>query len=179
MAAPAIGLVGLGLVGQALAQRLLAAGFAVHGFDLREEPCATLQGLGGKPCDSVRAVGAACSCVLLAVFDSKDVVAVLEGEDGLLAAGHAVRTVIDCSTGTPELLQALAARLHARGIAFIEGPLSGSSQQIAAGEATQLLGGDAAAIANVAAVLDAISLQRVHVGAAGIAAKAKLATNLV
>jgi 3-hydroxyisobutyrate dehydrogenase-like beta-hydroxyacid dehydrogenase len=104
---------------------------------------------------------------------------VLETEDGLLSAGHVVHTVIDCSTGTPQALQALAARLQERGIAFIEGPLSGSSQQIAAGEATQLLGGEAQAIARHLPVFEAVARQRVHVGAAGMAAKAKLATNLV
>jgi 3-hydroxyisobutyrate dehydrogenase-like beta-hydroxyacid dehydrogenase len=177
--AQAIGLVGLGLVGQAVASRLLAAGFAVHGFDLREEARAALQTMGGTALPSVRAIGAAAPCVLLAVFDTKDVLSVLEQDDGLLAPGHAVRTVIDCSTGTPEALQALAARLRPRGIDFIEAPLSGSSQQIAAGEATQLLGGEAEAIAGSVAVFDAIARQRVHVGAAGMAAKAKLATNLV
>jgi 3-hydroxyisobutyrate dehydrogenase-like beta-hydroxyacid dehydrogenase len=177
--AQAIGLVGLGLVGQAVASRLLAAGFAVQGFDLREEARAALQTLGGTALPSVRAIGAAAPCVLLAVFDTKDVLSVLEQDDGLLAPGHAVRTVIDCSTGTPEVLQALAARLRPRGIDFIEAPLSGSSQQIAAGEATQLLGGEAKAIAGSVAVFDAIARQRVHVGAAGMAAKAKLATNLV
>jgi 3-hydroxyisobutyrate dehydrogenase-like beta-hydroxyacid dehydrogenase len=177
--AQAIGLVGLGLVGQAVASRLLAAGFAVHGFDLREEARAALQTMGGTALPSVRAIGAAAPCVLLAVFDTKDVLSVLEQDDGLLAPGHAVRTVIDCSTGTPEVLQALAARLRPRGIDFIEAPLSGSSQQIAAGEATQLLGGEAEAIAGSVAVFDAIARQRVHVGAAGMAAKAKLATNLV
>jgi len=90
-----------------------------------------------------------------------------------------LRTVIDCSTGDPEALEALAAQLRERGIEFIEGPLSGSSQQIAAGGATQLLGGDAQAIARNADVLEAIAPRRVHVGPAGMAAKAKLATNLV
>lgn len=180
MATPqAIGLVGLGLVGQAIAARLVAAGYAVHGFDLREEARNALQSLGGTALPSVRAVGAACPCVLLAVFDTSDVLSVLEQDEGLLAHGHAVQCVIDCSTGTPEALQALAARLHARGIDLLEAPLSGSSQQIAAGEATQLLGGDAAAIARWAPVLDAIARQRVHVGPAGMAARAKLATNLV
>jgi 3-hydroxyisobutyrate dehydrogenase-like beta-hydroxyacid dehydrogenase len=179
----AIGLIGLGLVGQALVQRLLAAGFTVHGFDLREEARAALNVLGGTAVESVAAIGASCPCVLLAVFDTKDVLTVL-GELGSLRepslrADHCVRTVIDCSTGNPEELQALAARLRERGIAFIEGPLSGSSQQIAAGEATQLLGGEAEAIARNAQVFDAIARQRVHVGAAGMAAKAKLATNLV
>jgi 3-hydroxyisobutyrate dehydrogenase-like beta-hydroxyacid dehydrogenase len=174
-----VGLVGLGLVGQALAQRLLAAGFVVHGFDLREEARNALAAAGGQPLAAAAEVGARCDCVLLAVFDSDDVVSVLEGPCGLLAPGHRVHTVIDCSTGTPEVLQALAARLRTQGIAFIEGPLSGSSQQIAAGEATQLVGGEADAIARTAQVLDAVACQRVHVGAAGMAAKAKLATNLV
>ncbi|MDB5859404.1 MAG: glxR, partial [Ramlibacter sp.] len=181
--APSIGLVGLGLVGQALAQRLLAAGFPVHGFDLRPEACSALNALGGTAVDCVAAIGANCTCVLLAVFDTKDVLQVLGQLGSLrepsLRAGHCVRTVIDCSTGDPEALQALAARLREREIDFIEGPLSGSSQQIAAGEATQLLGGEADAIARNVAVLDAVATRRVHVGAAGMAARAKLATNLV
>ena len=174
-----VGIVGLGLVGQALARRLLAAGLPVHGFDLRQEAREALQGLGGHAEASPQAVGAACSFVLLAVFDSNDVRAVLESDGGLLSPGHCVDTVIDCSTGTPEVLQGLAARLHARGIAFIEGPLSGSSQQIADGEATLLLGGDADAIARCTPLLAILARERIHVGPAGMAAKAKLATNLV
>lgn len=174
-----VGLVGLGLVGHALAQRLLAAGMAVVGFDLREEARDRLRALGGTPVASAAAVGAQCECVLLAVFDTSDVLAVLEGEGGLLSPAHAVLSVVDCSTGKPDELEPLAERLRDRGIAFIEAPLSGSSQQIAAGEATQLLGGQAQDIARCAGVLDAIARQRVHVGRAGMAARAKLATNLV
>jgi 3-hydroxyisobutyrate dehydrogenase-like beta-hydroxyacid dehydrogenase len=174
-----IGIVGLGLVGQALAARLLAAGFAVVGFDLRAPAREALAAAGGEALASVREVGARAECVVLAVFDSRDVLSVLEGADALLAQGHRVRSVIDCSTGDPQVLTALAARLAQRGIAFIEGPLSGSSQQIAAGEATQLLGGEADAIASCEPVLHALAARRIHVGAAGMAAKAKLATNLV
>jgi 3-hydroxyisobutyrate dehydrogenase-like beta-hydroxyacid dehydrogenase/NAD(P)-dependent dehydrogenase (short-subunit alcohol dehydrogenase family) len=81
--------------------------------------------------------------------------------------------------GHPDELEALAARLDARGITFIEAPLSGSSQQIAAGEATLLLGGEAGALQACEPVLSAISGKRIHVGGAGMGAKAKLATNLV
>jgi 3-hydroxyisobutyrate dehydrogenase-like beta-hydroxyacid dehydrogenase len=175
-AKPAVGIVGLGLVGQALAARLLAAGFEVTGYDLRPE---ARQAFGGVAATSVRDVGARAECVVLAVFDSKDVIDVVEGADGLLAGGSVVRSIIDCSTGDPALLAALAGRLARRGVAFIEGPLSGSSQQIAAGEATQLLGGESGAIADCDAVLQALASQRIHVGPAGSAATAKLATNLV
>jgi 3-hydroxyisobutyrate dehydrogenase-like beta-hydroxyacid dehydrogenase len=174
-----IGIVGLGLVGRAIAQRLLQAGHAVIGFDLQEPARAALQVLGGAAAASAQEVGQRASCVLLAVFETRDVLQVLEGAGALLAPGHRVRTVIDCSTGDPPLLQALAQRLAARDIALLEAPLSGSSQQIAGGEATQLLGGDASAIEACAAVLDAITAHRIHVGPAGMAARAKLATNLV
>ncbi|MCG2592506.1 NAD(P)-dependent oxidoreductase [Ramlibacter sp. XY19] len=171
-----VGLVGLGLVGQALAQRLLAAGFRVQGFDLREEARKALATVGGQAA-TVAEIAARCECVVLAVFDTRDVMGVV----GSLRepTPRKTRTIVDCSTGDPEALRELAAQLRDEGIAFIEGPLSGSSQQIAAGEATQLLGGEAEDIARNSEVLDAIAHKRVHVGPAGMAAKAKLATNLV
>jgi 3-hydroxyisobutyrate dehydrogenase-like beta-hydroxyacid dehydrogenase len=178
MSAP-VGIVGLGLVGRALAQRLLDAGHPVLGFDLQEPARTALQRMGGQAAASVGEVGERASCVLLAVFETADVLQVLESGDGLFAPGHCVTTVIDCSTGEPVALAALAARLALRGIAFVEAPLSGSSQQIAAGEATQLLGGEAAAIAACEPVLSVIAQRRIHVGPAGMAGRAKLATNLV
>ena len=173
-----IGVVGLGLVGSALSRRLLAAGFQVTGFDLRDEARTALDAQGGRAAASLAEVAEAASCVVLAVFNTDDVLRVVEGPDGLLSA-PGVRHIIDCSTGTPHELEALAARLKGRGISFIEAPLSGSSQQIAAGEATLLLGGEAGALQACELVLAAISGQRIHVGGAGMGAKAKLATNLV
>lgn len=176
--ATSIGVVGLGLVGSALTSRLLAAGFQVTGFDLREEARAALTAQGGHAAGSLAELANAASCVVLAVFNTDDVLNVVEGPGGLLSV-FGVRSIIDCSTGTPHELEALAARLGARGIAFIEAPLSGSSQQIAAGEATLLLGGEAGALQACESVLAAISDKRIHVGGAGMGAKAKLATNLV
>jgi len=173
-----IGLVGLGLVGSALGARLARAGFGVLGHDRRDEACAAWRAAGGEVAPSLRDLGAACECVVLAVFDTAGVLEVVEGAGGLLEGG-ATNVVIDCSTGDPEALQALAARLAPRGVALLEAPLSGSSQQIAEGEATMLLGGEAAAIAARADLLDALSPRRIHVGGAGMGARAKLATNLV
>jgi len=173
-----IGIIGLGLVGHAIAHRLQAAGFRTVGFDLREEARASFAALGGGVVNAVADVGAVAHTVVLAVFETRDVIEVVEGADGLLSRG-AVRTLIDCSTGEPALLEALAARLAARGVAFVEAPLSGSSQQIAAGEATVLVGGADDAVAQCAPLLDALSTRRIRVGGPGMGARAKLATNLV
>jgi 3-hydroxyisobutyrate dehydrogenase-like beta-hydroxyacid dehydrogenase len=88
-------------------------------------------------------------------------------------------TLIDCSTGDPLKLAELAMQLAASHVHLIEAPLSGSSVQIENGEATLLLGGESQHIQNVQDVLNALATSQVHVGTAGMAAKAKLATNLV
>ena len=80
---------------------------------------------------------------------------------------------------TPTASSALAGRLAERRIHFIEAPLSGSSQQIAAGAATMLLGAEATALAVNDDLLAAVAPQRLHIGGAGMGARAKLATNLV
>ena len=188
-----IGLLGLGLVGTALALRLKLRGFTVLGFDSSAAARVAFQASGFQVADSIAQVAQNATCVLLAVFDSQGVLDVVEGPMGLVAGGWGENTytnadsdarkpphmIIDCSTGSPELLAALAARLQRLGIDFIEAPLSGSSQQIASGEATLLLGGETNVIERAHKVLDAIAPARFHMGGAGMGAKAKLATNLV
>lgn len=174
-----IGIVGLGLVGQALSDRLAAAGHALVGHDRQPEAGARwAAGPGRRLARSAAEVGAACERVVLAVFDTAGVLDAVEGPGGLLTGG-AVRAIVDCSTGDPDALQALAARLAGAGVSLIEAPLSGSSQQIAAGAATMLLGAEPAALERHADLLDALAPRRIHVGGAGSGARAKLATNLV
>lgn len=174
-----IGLIGLGLVGTALAGRLRAAGHQLIGWDRSPAACAAWRDAGHALADSPRDIGRVCATVVLAVFDTAGVIEVLEGADGVLGPDARADLVVDCSTGDPDALAALAARLAARGVDLIEAPLSGSSAQIAAGAATMLLGGATAALERAAPLLDALATRRIAVGGAGMGARAKLATNLV
>lgn len=178
MKTESIGIVGLGLVGRALGARLGAAGWALLGWDRDESARSAWAAQGESLAASPAEIGARCARVVLAVFDTDGVLQVSEGEAGLLSGGM-LRALIDCSTGDPDRLQALGQRLAARGIDFIEAPLSGSSQQIAAGEATLLLGATPQALQRHADLLQALSPQHIHVGDVGMGARAKLATNLV
>ncbi len=180
-----VGLIGLGLVGTALGERLLQGGCDVIGFDRCDKARAAWAAQGGALALSPRTVGEQAGVVVLAVYDTAGVIEVIEGPGGLLegrartSSPTAVRAVIDCSTGDPKALPALAARLAAHGVGFIEAPLSGSSRQIAQGHATMLLGGEAPLIQAHTALLEALAPRRIHVGGAGMGARAKLATNLV
>ncbi|MBL8320306.1 MAG: NAD(P)-dependent oxidoreductase [Burkholderiaceae bacterium] len=177
--ADVVGLVGLGLVGTALGRRLDAAGIAVLGYDRQADARRAWTRAGGRLADTPRELGERCRRVVLAVFDTAGVLQVVEGPEGLLSGKCTTQSIIDCSTGDPQLLQALSERMASRSIDFIEAPLSGASTQIAAGAATMLLGGDAGAIARHTPLLDVLAPERIHVGGAGMGARAKLATNLV
>lgn len=169
-----VAVIGLGLVGTALAGRLTAAGFSVLAYDRDAAARERYAAAGGQVEASLPALGARCAVAVLAVYDTAGVLSVVEG-----MAGGALRAIVDCSTGDPDALAALAGRLAERAIDFIEAPLSGSSQQIAAGEATMLLGAAPEALQRHEALLQALAAKRIAIGGAGMGARAKLATNLV
>jgi len=177
-----VGLLGIGLIGTTVARRLLDAGFTVVGYDIDRARREALAALGGRPAESVAAVGQLCGCVVLAVFNSSQVEDVVEGAGGLLSVApppEASRIVINLSTCEPERIVALAARTRERGLTFVEMPISGTTVQIAKGDGAGLVGGDGAAIESVDPVLAAICPRRYSVGGIGAGGKAKLAVNLI
>ena len=160
-----VGIIGLGLVGRAIAGRLRAAGFALVGYD--KDPKA-LAAFDGERAESAAAVAARCRRIVLAVYDTPDV--------EKIATEARPECFIDCTTGDPVRIGALAKSLAKEGVAYVEAPLSGSSEAIARGEATMFVGGDASACEDI---LEAIAGKRHRAGPVGMAARAKLATNLV
>jgi 3-hydroxyisobutyrate dehydrogenase-like beta-hydroxyacid dehydrogenase len=177
-----VGLVGIGLMGTAFAGRLVGAGFDVLGYDIDAAKRAAFERMGGRAAESVEAVGRACRRILLSVYDTSQVEAVVEGPGGLveaMAAAAGPRFVLCASTCEPERLAALAARVEGQGLALLDTPVSGSSEQLAKGEGVGLLGGDGDTLAAVEDVLEAVYPRRFRIGGAGDATKAKLAINLI
>ncbi|MDH3288016.1 MAG: NAD(P)-dependent oxidoreductase [Betaproteobacteria bacterium] len=175
-----VGIVGLGLIGTALAERLIGAGFTVHGYDIIPERCARLTELGGITAASVQDIGRTCNPVVLAVFDTDQVEGVVEGAGGMASLGLSPgQTVICTSTCEPDRIFALAERAARSGIRFLEFPISGNSNQITLGNGVGLAGGEVETMETVAPVLDAICSRRYYLGRAGAAGRAKLAVNLV
>jgi len=174
-----IGLIGSGLVGTALAERLLSAGFDVVGYDLDPSRSAHLVSLGGRAVSSPEAIACQCRRVILSLLTTDVVCQVVEGEDGLLEAEARPQFVIDTTTGDPEAVAALAGRLAARGVQYLDATLSGSSQQIRDGKAVFMVGGEREAFEACRDVFDAVPGNAVCLGPAGSGTKAKLASNLI
>src|SRR5262244_3824414 len=92
-----IGLIGLGLLGQAFAHRLLEAGFEVVGFDVDPARTAKLAELGGRPASSAADLARRCDPIVLAVFSTDQVEAVVESEL-LPALGDGSGKIILCAS---------------------------------------------------------------------------------
>ncbi len=169
-----VGLVGLGLMGEVYARRLVAAGFAVVGFDTEAAKNARLAEIGARA-GSLADIARDCDPIVLAVFNTEQVEDVVER--GLVPAASG-KVVICTSTCDPDRIAALGARV-ADSLRFLEAPVSGSSEQVRHGDGVGLIGGDARIAAAAAPVLDALFPKRFHIGKIGDGGRAKLAVNLI
>jgi 3-hydroxyisobutyrate dehydrogenase-like beta-hydroxyacid dehydrogenase len=177
-----VGLIGVGLMGSVMSRRLLAAGFGVTGTDPRAEALKELEKAGGKAAEDLADLARRCETAVISVFDTAQVEDVIEGPGGVLAvpvAERRLQVVINTSTCEPDRIAALAGRAGARGLAFVELPISGTSQQVARGDGVGLVAGDETVVESCADIIAAICPRRFFMGAFGNGAKTKLAINLI
>jgi 3-hydroxyisobutyrate dehydrogenase-like beta-hydroxyacid dehydrogenase len=170
------GLVGVGLLGGAIAERLLGAGFRVVVADVDPSRSEALRRLGGEAVGDPSEVFRACDRVLLSLPTSDVVAAVIDRAEGALRPGQ---VVIDTTTGAPRDAEAAGARLAARGVAYLDATVSGSSAQARAGDAVIMAGGDPETFAACRDLFAALARSAFHVGPVGSGSRMKLATNLV
>jgi 3-hydroxyisobutyrate dehydrogenase-like beta-hydroxyacid dehydrogenase len=174
-----VGLIGIGLMGTVLARRLLDAGDRVIGFDIAPARREELKRMGGEPVESIAEVARRCQIYLIAVMTIDQVEEVIEGKGGLIEACNAntLRIALCTSTCEPDRIEALAARAAARGLAFLDTPVSGTSQQVLRGDGYGLIAGNQKAAEAAAPVLNVIYPRNQFLGPAGAGTKTKLAIN--
>jgi 3-hydroxyisobutyrate dehydrogenase len=179
MQSRSVGIIGVGLMGAALAQRLAAAGFRFAGYDVDAAKTAQITELGGKAAQSIAEIARECDPVVLAVFNTDQVEEVVEKHLMPVLGDNSGRIVLCASTCDPDRIAALGARVAARGLRFLETPVSGTSAQVARGEGVGLIGGDPAMAAEIEPVLRALFPTYFLIGKVGDGGRAKLAVNLI
>jgi len=170
-----VGVAGVGLMGSAITRRLVAAGLRVVAYDVDDAKRTSSAKLGATPAESLAATFDRCSTIVLCVFNTEQVEQVV---DAAIMDHHSL-TVICTSTCDPDRLARLARRADAAGVRFLELPLSGTSQQIAAGDGVGLVGGEETLAEQCAPIVNAICTRWFYLGQVGNASRAKLAVNLI
>jgi 3-hydroxyisobutyrate dehydrogenase-like beta-hydroxyacid dehydrogenase len=174
-----VGIVGLGLLGSAIAERLIAAGLRPRGFDVDPATRAAFERRGGVFAQSLAEIATRCDPLILAVYNTKQVEAVVE--HGILpAVGMRSDKIVLCaSTCDPDRVAALAQRMASKGLYLLETPISGTSEQVRKGDGVGLLGGDREKLQEVSEIVEAITPSHFHVGEVGNGGRTKLAINLI
>lgn len=177
---PTIGFIGVGLMGHGMAKNLVTKGYPLVVMGHRNrQPVDSLKALGAREAATPRELAAQCDIVHLCVTGSPQVEAVMRGPDGVLAGGRAGLTVIDCSTSNPVSTLQLAAEASARGITFVDAPLSRTPKEAEAGTLDTMVGADDATFARIEPVLRCWAGNVVHLGPVGLGHKMKLINNFV
>jgi 3-hydroxyisobutyrate dehydrogenase len=167
---------GLGLMGNAMARRLLEHGFDLTVWNRNARRADALVQAGAKLASTPAEGARGAEMVIAMLADDEASRAVWLGESGALAAMERGAVAIDSSTLTVECMRALGVAAAARGVSFLDAPVTGSKPQAEQGALRFLIGGDAAAVKRVTPVLAAMSREQVHLGPAGSGALLKPST---
>jgi 3-hydroxyisobutyrate dehydrogenase-like beta-hydroxyacid dehydrogenase len=174
-----IGFIGVGLMGHGMAKNILEAGYHVTILANRNRvPVEDLLARGAAEATSAKALAEAVDIVFLCVTGSPQVISIINGENGLAAAGKPL-LIVDCSTSDPSVTTALAAELAGRGVTLIDAPLSRTPKDAWEGTLDVMIGGADEDVARVKPIIDSFSQRMVHTGPTGTGHTMKLLNNFV
>jgi 3-hydroxyisobutyrate dehydrogenase len=105
--------------------------------------------------------------VITCLPTSREVEALLEGNDGLLAGLASGSLLLDCTSGDPAASRRIADRLAARDVSFADAPVSGGTNGAEAGTLTVMVGGDEATFRRAQPFLAAFGKRIEHLGPVG------------
>jgi len=174
-----IGLVGAGVMGSAIGVRLLGAGCALAFFDPSADAGAELLAAGARRAASA-ADAAQDAAFIITSLNSADIVEkAVFGPGGVAEGAAAAAVLVDMSSIDPARTRAMAERLGASGLRWVDAPLSGGAPAARAGTLTLMLGGTAEDIAAAEPLLALLSARRTHMGPAGAGQTVKLVNQIL
>jgi 3-hydroxyisobutyrate dehydrogenase len=162
-----LGFAGLGAIGRPMAARL-APGHDLAVWNRTASRAATFAAEhGARHAATPRALAEDTEVVFTCLPNSPEVLALLDGPDGLEAGLAPGAVLVDLTSGIPAVSRRIAARLAARGVAFADAPVSGGTAGAEAGTLTIMVGGEADTVARVRPLLELVGRRIVHVGPVG------------
>ena len=175
-----IGFIGLGNMGRGMALRLAGAGHEVVAYNRTRVRAEALADSGIRVADTPRAAAQDADAVFSMVGDDAASNAVWLGEDGALAAQMAPGGfVIECSTLSYDWVKELSRQVKAKGLRYIDCPVTGLPDAAAAGELVLLVGADEADLQAATPLLSSLNKEIIHFGAVGTGTIYKLMVNLI
>ena len=172
-----IGFIGVGKIGMPICQHLIDAGYKVVGY--RRSSLAEFEKIGGLAATSPADVGARADIVFSCLPGGGALDEVVAGQNGLLKSVHDGQIVVELGSHRIADKQRQVAQFAEKGVAFIDGEVSGTPGMVAARKAPIYLAGDADACKTLEPVIKTFAEVCLYLGAFGSASKIKFINNLL
>jgi len=174
-----VGFIGLGLMGRPMGLNLLKAGFPLTVWNRTRSRTEPLAAAGAAVAAAPREVAARSDVVITIVSDPPALESVLWGAEGALGGMARGSLLIDSSTVSPALARRVAADCAARGIDFLDAPVTGGTWGAEKGELVFMVGGKSATLERARPLFEAMGKRFFHLGENGAGQTVKLAMNLI
>lgn len=175
-----VAFIGLGVMGYPMAGHLAKAGFDVTVYNRTPAKAqAWVAQYGGRAAPTPREAADGAQLVLACVGNDDDLRSVTLGPDGALAGMARGAVFADHTTASAGVARELSEAASARGVAFIDAPVSGGQAGAQNGKLTIMCGSDdAPAFERAAAVLEHYAVAVTHLGPAGAGQLTKMVNQI-
>ncbi len=174
-----VAFIGLGAMGSRMAMNLHAAGHTLRVYNRDKAKTKAFADKGIEVCESPAAASKGAEFVCSIVSDDVATREVMLGAAGVLSAAAPGTIILDSSTNTPAMAREVSKAAAAKGLAYLDAPVSGSMAQAAGKELVILVGGDKAAFEKALPVLNAMGKMARRIGDSGAGATLKLINNML
>ena len=160
--------VGLGVMGYPMAGHLQAAGHPTTVYNRTSAKAdAWVDEHGGVGADTPAAAATGADVVMVCGGNDDDLRSVVFGESGVLAGMAEGTTLVDHTTASAAVAREIAETASARGVGFVDAPVSGGQAGAENGQLSIMCGGAPEVFAAVEPVIDAYARATVLVGPVG------------
>ncbi len=174
-----VAFIGLGAMGSRMAMNLHAAGHKLRVYNRDRAKSQPFADKGIEVCASPAAAAKGAQFVCSIVSDDIATREVMLGSSGVVGAAAAGTIVLDSSTNTPAMAREVAFAARAKGVFYLDAPVSGSLVQAQGKELVILVGGDKASFDKAQPVLGAMGRMVRRIGDSGAGATLKLINNML
>ncbi|MGB8031180.1 MAG: 2-hydroxy-3-oxopropionate reductase [Terracidiphilus sp.] len=179
-----VGFVGLGIMGRPMLRNLLKAGHTVIAYGRTPAELDSVVADGAQRGASNADVGARCPIVITMLPDGPEVEEVVLGANGILSgvkSGSLIPrpVIIDMSSISPLVSQKIAAACEAKGVDFLDAPVSGGEPKAIDGTLAIMVGGKPEVFAKAEPILKCLGSSVTLTGPVGAGNTTKLANQIM
>ncbi len=174
-----IGFVGLGIMGKAMSWNLLKAGYSLVVYDISPNPVAELSQAGAAKGASCADAAAQADTIITMLPDGPEVETAVLGTGGVLEGARRGSVVVDMSSISPMVSQKVAAACEAKGVDFLDAPVSGGEPKAIDGTLAIMAGGKQGVFDRVSPILQKMGSSVTLTGAVGAGNVTKLANQIM